>query len=64
MNKTSCNERDNRWTVRVTEWQTRYGKRNQGRQRTRWRDEIGGFAGITWQADRDEWRLEKDVILQ
>ncbi len=29
----------NRWTTRVTEWQPRNGRRNQGRQRVRWRDE-------------------------
>ena len=40
--------RDNRWTVRLTEWQPRDGKRSQGRQRTRWRDEIKRFAGINW----------------
>ncbi len=27
--------RDNRWTMRVTEWQPRNGRRNQGRQRVR-----------------------------
>ncbi len=32
----------NRCTTRVTEWQLR---RSQGRQRTRWRDEIRAFAG-------------------
>ena len=37
--------RDNRWIVRVTEWQPRDSKRNQGRQRTRWRDEIRSFTG-------------------
>ena len=40
--------RDNRWTVRVTEWKRMYGKRRHGRQRTRWRDEMGSFAGVTW----------------
>ncbi len=37
--------RDNRWTTRVTEWQPKNGRRNQGRQRVRWRDEIRVFAG-------------------
>ncbi len=35
---------DNRWTTRVTEWQPWNGRRNQGRQRVRWRDEIRAFA--------------------
>ena len=40
--------RDNRWTVRVTEWPPRNGKRRQNRQRTRRKDEIESFAGVTW----------------
>ncbi len=40
--------RDNRWTTRVTEWQPRNGRRNQGRQRVRWRDEIRAFAGPSY----------------
>ncbi len=32
-------------TTRVTEWEHRNGRRNQGRQRVRWRDEIRAFAG-------------------
>ena len=34
-------------------------KRKQGRQKTKWRDEIRFFVGVTWNrltADRDEWR--------
>ena len=48
--------RNNRWTVKVTEWQPRDGKRKQGRQRTRWKDDIHYFSGVTWNrlaADRD-----------
>ena len=30
------------------EWQPENGQRRQNRQRTRWRDEIGSFVGITW----------------
>ncbi len=40
--------RDNKWTTRVTEWQPRNGRRNQGRQRVRWRDEIRAFVGASW----------------
>ena len=35
------------------------GKIRQGRQRTRWKNEIRSFVGVTWNsqaADRDEWR--------
>ena len=47
----------------------RDGKRKRyGRERTRWRDEIGSFVGVTWNrqaSDRDEWRrLGKDFGLQ
>ncbi len=37
--------RDNRWSVRVTDFQPRNGRINQGRQKVRWRDEIRAFAG-------------------
>ena len=50
---------DNRWTVRVIEWQPKDDKRRQDRQRTRWGDDIKSFDGVTWNrqaADRDEWR--------
>ena len=47
----------NRWLmdIRVTEWQ-KDGKRKQGRQRTKWRDVIGSFAGVT--LDLDRWTIE------
>ena len=39
-----------------------------GIQRTRWKDVIGTFAGVTWNkqaADRDEWsRLGESLVLQ
>ncbi|GFS14726.1 endonuclease-reverse transcriptase [Elysia marginata] len=39
---------DNRWTLRVTEWQPRNGKRSRGRQARRWRDDIVRTMGNTW----------------
>ncbi len=60
--------RDNRWTTRVTEWQHRNGRRNQGRQRVRWRDEIRAFTGTRWSSltsGRERWRmLGKAFVLQ
>ncbi len=60
--------RDNRWTTRVTEWQPRNDRRNQFRQRVRWRDEIRAFAGQSWSSltsDRERWRiLGKAFVLQ
>ncbi len=60
--------RDNRWTTRVTEWQPRNGRRNQGRQRVKWTDEIRAFAGANWSSlttDRERWRmLGKAFVLQ
>ena len=41
-------------------------KKRQRRQRTRWRDEKGGLARITWNrpaADRDEWRRLEEVFI-
>ncbi len=52
--------RDNRCSMRVTEWQPRNGKGNQGRKRARWRDEIRAFAGPSWSSltsDRERWRM-------
>ncbi len=60
--------RDNRWTTRVTEWQPRNYRRNQGRQRVRWRDGIRVVTGPTWSSltsDRERWRmLGKAFVLQ
>ena len=50
---------DNKWITGITECQPRDDKRRQGRQRTRWRDELGSLAGVTWNrraANTDEWR--------
>ncbi len=52
--------RDIRWTTTVTEWQTRNGRRNQGSQRVRWRDEVRAFAEPRWSSqtsDRERWRM-------
>ncbi len=35
-------------TIKVTERQPRNCRRSQGRQRTRWRDEIRAFTGAGW----------------
>ncbi len=59
---------DNRWTMRVTEWQPRNCRRNHGRQRVKWRDEIRAFTGPSWTSltsDRERWRmLGKAFVLQ
>ncbi len=51
---------DTRWTTKVTKWHPRNGRRNQGRQRVRWRDKIGAFAEPSWTlltSDRERWRM-------
>ncbi|GFR75949.1 galactosylgalactosylxylosylprotein 3-beta-glucuronosyltransferase [Elysia marginata] len=59
---------DNRWTLRVTEWQPRNGKRSRRRQARRWRDGIVRTMGNTWTReakDREEWRCGAEgFILQ
>jgi len=60
---------DNRWTVRTTKWTPRGFKRNRGRQKTRWRDEIEKTTKTAnWYRtaqNREEWRkLEKAHVLQ
>ena len=50
---------DNRWSLRVTDWIPREGKRSRGRQKVRWADEIKKFAGTAWPQlvhDRGCWR--------
>lgn len=37
-----------KWSKDVTEWCPRHNKRNKGRQRRRWEDDIRRIAGITW----------------
>ncbi|MCL1440826.1 hypothetical protein, partial [Enterobacter hormaechei] len=56
---------DNRWSLRVTEWIPREGKRCRGRQKVRWADEIKKFAGINWSQlaqDRGNWRLMREAF--
>ena len=52
--------KDNRWTVRCTEWQVRNGKRSRGRPRRRWHDDIQHWQGATWSRKtrdhRQQWR--------
>ncbi|GFR93951.1 endonuclease-reverse transcriptase [Elysia marginata] len=59
---------DNRWTLRVTEWQPRNGKRSRGRQARRWRDDIVRTMGNMWTRetkDKEEWRRGAEgLILQ
>ena len=50
---------DNRWTKRLTEWQPRTGKRNRGRQKRRWRDDLTTCVGATWTRlaqNRKQWQ--------
>ncbi len=55
---------DDRWTTLRTEWQPR-NCRSQGRQRTRWRDEIRAFAGAGWSitSDLERWRMLGEVFV-
>ena len=57
---------DNRWTIRVTEWIPREGKRSRGRQKTRWGDEVRKFAGASWNQlaqDRGNWRSQGEAFV-
>ena len=57
--------KDNRWTVRSTEWQTE-GVRSVGRPKRRWRDEIVGQQGAVWTRtakDRERWRTLTEGFL-
>lgn len=51
---------NNRRATKVTERQPRNCRRNQERQKTRWRDAIRAFTGAGWRtlaSNRDKWRL-------
>ncbi|CAH2235423.1 jg13281 [Pararge aegeria aegeria] len=57
-------EKREKWTKAMTEWEVRDGsKRNKGRQRKRWVDDIKQTAGILWSRkarNRHTWKhLEK-----
>ena len=57
---------DNRWTIRVTEWIPREGKRSRGRQKVRWDDEVRKFAGASWNTlaqDRGNWRSQFSLVV-
>ena len=57
---------DNRWTTRLTTWQPRGHKRNRGRQKTRWRDDLDKF-NKHWQRDaldRIVWRKMREAYVQ
>ena len=59
--------KDNRWTIRSTEWQIK-GARLVGRPKLRWRDDTEGQQGAVWTGiakDRESWKtLAESYFLQ
>ena len=58
--------KDNRWTIRSTEWQTE-GVRSAGRLKRLWRDDIVEQQGVVWTRiakDRESWTLVEDYFVQ
>ena len=58
--------RDNRWTIRVTEWIPRGYKRPRGRPRTRCYDDLIQYVGPTWShiaKDRKLWKARREGFL-
>ena len=58
--------RDNRWTIRVTEWIPRGHKRPRGRPRIRWCNDLIQYVGPTWShiaKDRRLWRACREGFL-
>lgn len=39
---------NDKWTKKITEWTGPLGKRNRGRRKERWNDEISNCAGKNW----------------
>ena len=60
--------RDNRWTIRMTEWTPRNGKRSRGRPNRRWRDELDEYwKTSTWgreAQDRNNWFKHAEAFVQ
>jgi len=61
--------KDNRWTIRSTEWTPRAEKRSRGRPPRRWRDDNEEFFGNTWTwmrtaRERSFWRLQSEGYIQ
>ena len=59
---------DTRWTIKVTKWTPLENKRNRGKQKIRWRDEIQKFIGnANWyqQAQtRNSWKSKGKAFVQ
>lgn len=58
---------DGRWTRKATEWRPRTTKRNPGRPKTRWKDDIQKQAGTQWKSrtsNRNEWRQIGEAYVQ
>lgn len=54
-----------KWSRKVTEWYPRDGKRNRGRQNSRWEDELKRTAGPYWRRvtqDRQQWKLLEEAF--
>ena len=60
--------RDNRWTLRVTNWKPYERKRHRGRPARRWRDELDdNWKGTIWKRiaqDRQMWKLHTEAFAQ
>lgn len=58
---------DRRWTHQTTKWKGPIGKRNVGRQRRRWQDDIQNIAGYEWMKiakNREEWCKLEEAFTQ
>lgn len=54
-----------KWSRKVTEWYPRDGKRNRGRQNSRWEDELKRTAGPNWRRvtqDRQQWKMLEEAF--
>ena len=60
-------ENNNRWTIRLTAWQLREVKRMRGRPKTRWRDNLKAYIGMTSTGlanDRMTWKDYEEGYIQ
>ena len=59
---------DNRWTIRITEWTPRIGKREKGRPQRRWRDELDKYwEKVNWEKEtqnRKSWKHHGETFIQ
>ncbi|PZC70710.1 hypothetical protein B5X24_HaOG215026 [Helicoverpa armigera] len=57
-------DKTEKWSKAITEWYPRDGKRNRGKQKMRWEDDLKQTAGAKWRRvanDRSQWKFLEEA---